>query len=116
MASTLAATTTSSRLYYPFRALGAVTGGLPFVLNRRGDECFLTVSIDRAFQARHFVVHSTAEQERAFKPACFGSSRSAEGYPGSCLRATGVIKCRAVPLWTAATADSQVSIDVSTMT
>lgn len=45
-----AATTTSSRLYYPFRALGAVTDGSPFVLNRRGDECFLAVSIDRAFQ------------------------------------------------------------------
>ncbi|CAM9336689.1 unnamed protein product, partial [Ectocarpus fasciculatus] len=45
-----AATTTASRLFYPFRALGAVTDGLPFVLNRRGDECFLAVSIDRAFQ------------------------------------------------------------------
>ncbi|CAM9462758.1 unnamed protein product, partial [Choristocarpus tenellus] len=44
------ATTTSSRLYYPFRALGVVTDALPFVLNRLGDECFLTVSIDRAFQ------------------------------------------------------------------
>lgn len=53
MASTpAAATTTSSRLYYPFRALGAVTDGLPFVLNRRGDECFLALSIDRAFQVR----------------------------------------------------------------
>eukprot|EP00752_Nemacystus_decipiens_P004264 g3895.t1 len=51
MASTPeAATTTASRLYYPFRALGAVTDGSPFVLNRRGDECFLAVSIDRAFQ------------------------------------------------------------------
>lgn len=47
-----AATTTASRLYYPFRALGAVTDGSPFVLNRRGDECFLAVSIDRAFQVR----------------------------------------------------------------
>lgn len=45
-----AATTIASRLFYPFRALGAVTDGLPFVLNRRGDECFLAVSIDRAFQ------------------------------------------------------------------
>lgn len=50
MATPAAATTTASRLYYPFRALGAVTDGLPFVLNRRGDECFLAVSIDRAFQ------------------------------------------------------------------
>lgn len=45
-----AATTTSSRLYYPFRALGVVNDGLPFVLSRRGDDCFLAVSIDRAFQ------------------------------------------------------------------
>lgn len=45
-----AATTTASRLYYPFRALGAVTDGSPFVLSRRGDACFLAVSTDRAFQ------------------------------------------------------------------
>lgn len=51
-----------------------MTDGLPFVLNRRGDECFLTVSIDRAFQVViSLVVYSTAEQERAFKPACFES-------------------------------------------
>lgn len=48
----LAATTTASRLYYPFRALGVVTDGLPFVLSRRGDDCFLAVSVDRAFQVR----------------------------------------------------------------
>lgn len=52
MVAPVASTTTASRLFYPFRALGAVTDGLPFVLNRRGDECFLTVSIDRAFQVQ----------------------------------------------------------------
>lgn len=49
-AAPLAATTTASKLYYPFRALGVVTDGLPFVLSRRGDDCFLAVSVDRAYQ------------------------------------------------------------------
>lgn len=54
MASPEATMTTSSHLYYPFRVLGRVTDGLPFVLSRRGDECFLAVSIDRAFQVKSY--------------------------------------------------------------
>lgn len=40
----------ASKLYYPYRLLGLVTDGVPFVVNRLGDECFLTVSIGKAFQ------------------------------------------------------------------
>lgn len=42
----------ASRLYYPFRTLGVVTDGVPFVLRRRGEECFVTTSIGRSFQVR----------------------------------------------------------------
>ncbi|CAM9879754.1 unnamed protein product, partial [Phaeothamnion confervicola] len=40
----------SSRLYYPYRALGLVTDGVPFVLNRLGEASFVTVSTGHAFQ------------------------------------------------------------------
>ncbi|CAB1106805.1 unnamed protein product [Ectocarpus sp. CCAP 1310/34] len=59
-----AATTKASRLFYPFRALGAVTDGLPFVLNRRGDECFLAVSIDELFRS----IDATTSGSFSFHP------------------------------------------------
>ena len=37
-------------LFYPFRALGYVNEGVPFVEHRRGTEHFVTVSAGKAFQ------------------------------------------------------------------
>ena len=42
----------ATALYYPFKAVGYVTDGNPFFLNRLGDETFLTVSIGKSFQVR----------------------------------------------------------------
>ena len=50
---TQAATQASaSKLYYPYRSLGVITDGVPFVLNRRGEECFVTTSVGKSFQVR----------------------------------------------------------------
>lgn len=37
-------------LYAPYKAVGYVTDGVPFVVNQLGDELFLLVSIGRAIQ------------------------------------------------------------------
>lgn len=37
-------------LFYPFRALGYITEHVPFCVNRRGTESFVTVSAGKAFQ------------------------------------------------------------------
>lgn len=37
-------------LYTPYRAVGYVTDGVPFVVNQLGDELFLLVSIGKAIQ------------------------------------------------------------------
>jgi hypothetical protein len=42
----------SLALYVPYRAIGSVTDGVPFVLNILGDEQFLIASIGKAFQVR----------------------------------------------------------------
>lgn len=40
----------TTALYYPYKAVGYVTDGSPFYVNRLGDETFLTVSIGKSFQ------------------------------------------------------------------
>ena len=37
-------------LFHPFRALGYVTAGVPFAVQRRGRNTFLTVSAGKAWQ------------------------------------------------------------------
>jgi hypothetical protein len=37
-------------LYVPYRAIGHITDGVPFVINVLGDEQFLISSIGKAFQ------------------------------------------------------------------
>jgi hypothetical protein len=37
-------------LYTPYRAVGFVSDGIPFVVNQLGDESFLLQSIGHAFQ------------------------------------------------------------------
>jgi len=44
----------SSPLYFPYKAIGYVTDGRPFVVNMLGDETFLTVSIGNSFQVYRF--------------------------------------------------------------
>ena len=41
---------THASLFYPFRALGYVNEGVPFVEHRRGTEHFVTVSAGKAFR------------------------------------------------------------------
>lgn len=41
-------------LYIPYKAIGYVTDGLPFVINQLGDQTFITLSIGRAFQVFGF--------------------------------------------------------------
>ena len=41
-------------LYTPYKAVGYVTDGNPFVINRLGDDTFLTTSIGKAFQVYRF--------------------------------------------------------------
>lgn len=52
----------ATALYYPFKAVGYVTDGNPFFLNRLGDETFLTVSIGKSFQ-----VHSTSWSREEYR-------------------------------------------------
>lgn len=42
----------TTALYYPYKAVGYVTDGNPFFINRLGDETFLAVSIGKSFQVR----------------------------------------------------------------
>ena len=37
-------------VFKPFRALGYITDDVPFVVQRRGKETFVTVSVGRAWQ------------------------------------------------------------------
>jgi hypothetical protein len=39
-----------SNLYFPYRAIGYVTDGNPFSVNRLGEEIFITTSIGCSFQ------------------------------------------------------------------
>lgn len=43
-----------STLYFPYKSVGVVTDGKPFVMNRMGDEVFLVASIGNAFQVYRF--------------------------------------------------------------
>jgi hypothetical protein len=40
----------ASSLFVPFRALGLVTEGVPFVTQRRGREIFITLSVGTSWQ------------------------------------------------------------------
>lgn len=40
----------STSLYVPYKAVGYVTGNNPFVINRLGNETFLTTTIGKSFQ------------------------------------------------------------------
>ena len=42
----------SPALFKPFRALGYITDDVPFVVERRGKETYVTVSVGRAWQVR----------------------------------------------------------------
>lgn len=39
-------------LFQPFRALGYITDDLPFAVQRRGREAYVTVSVGKCWQAR----------------------------------------------------------------
>ena len=40
----------SSQLFAPFRALGLITGEIPFLIDRRGTENFITLACEKSFQ------------------------------------------------------------------
>jgi U3 small nucleolar RNA-associated protein 21 len=46
------ATTGGGPLFKPFRALGYITEDVPFVVQRRGKETYMTVSVGRTWQVR----------------------------------------------------------------
>ena len=46
--------TMSSALYVPYKAVGVVTDGLPFFVNRLGEENFIYTSIGESFQVFRF--------------------------------------------------------------
>ena len=41
-------------LYFPYKSIGLVTDGNPFVINRLGEEVFLVTSIGSSFQVYRF--------------------------------------------------------------
>eukprot|EP01038_Epipyxis_sp_PR26KG_P010444 gene10444-14028_t len=45
---------TSTALYTPYKSIGLVTDGNPFVINRLGEEIFLVLSIGKTFQILRF--------------------------------------------------------------
>jgi hypothetical protein len=51
-AAALAAATEPGPLFRPFRALGYITDDVPFAVQRRGKEAFVTFSVGRTWQAR----------------------------------------------------------------
>lgn len=42
----------SMALFQPFRALGLITDAVPFAVQRRGTQTFVTVSVGKAWQVR----------------------------------------------------------------
>lgn len=44
-------------LFKPFRALGYITDSVPFAVQRRGKETFVTVSVGRTWQVRQKRLH-----------------------------------------------------------
>lgn len=40
----------TSQLFAPFRSLGLITGEVPFLLERRGTENFVTLACEKSFQ------------------------------------------------------------------
>lgn len=56
----------TTALYYPYKAVGYVTDGNPFCVNRLGDETFLSVSIGKSFQVEFLyptVIAETLKQQ-----------------------------------------------------
>jgi len=39
-----------SKLYYPFRKLGQVTTDVPFIIQNRGQQFFITTCVGNSFQ------------------------------------------------------------------
>ena len=52
----------SSQIFAPFRVLGLIAGDVPFVLQRRGTENFVTLACEKSFQVlnvrSHFFISS----------------------------------------------------------
>lgn len=46
----------ASRLYSPYRAIGYITDGAPFCVNRLGEATFITTTIGNAFQVSYYHV------------------------------------------------------------
>ena len=64
-------------LFHPFRALGYVTANLPFAVQRRGRNTFLTVSAGKAWQLYNcakLTLIFVGQPVRAPLPACRGRS------------------------------------------
>ena len=49
-------------LFKPFRALGYISDNVPFAVQRRGKETFVTVSVGKAWQVRHAYSFSAFRQ------------------------------------------------------
>lgn len=59
-------------LFKPFRALGYITDNVPFAVNRRGKETFVTVSVGKAWQVGGGRRHQwQAYAERSLTTALF---------------------------------------------
>lgn len=43
----------SSQLFAPFRSLGVISNGIPFFVDRRGTENFVTLVSGKSFQIYH---------------------------------------------------------------
>lgn len=43
-------------LFQPFRALGYITDDVPFAVQRRGKETYVTVSVGKAWQVRELAI------------------------------------------------------------
>jgi U3 small nucleolar RNA-associated protein 21 len=48
-------------LFRPFRALGYITDDVPFAIQRRGKETFVTVSVGKAWQVGGSLLHTADE-------------------------------------------------------
>lgn len=47
-------------LFVPFRALGYITDDVPFAVQRRGKEIFITVSVGKSWQVRSGLIGELA--------------------------------------------------------
>ena len=60
----------TSQLFAPFRSLGLITGEVPFLLERRGTENFVTLACEKSFQVLNvspfFVSHPPSHTKHSF--------------------------------------------------